>query len=112
MPAIEKLHIVGFKAFPNEFDLLFDGKNLLMYGENGSGKSSIFYALHCIFQAPLKRDVGKKYFDVTSDQHLKNLNNLGADSKISVWFNEEHPFIYGIDKNGYNTAIIPPAIAN
>lgn len=106
MPAIEKLHIVGFKAFPNEFDLQFDGKNLLMYGENGSGKSSVFFALHCIFQAPLKRDVGKKYFDVTNDQHLKNLNNLSADSKISVWFDESHPFIYGIDKNGYNTELL------
>ena len=105
MPAIEKLHIVGFKAFPNEFDLKLNGKNLLMYGENGSGKSSVFYALHCIFQAPLKRDVGKKYFDVTNDQHLKNLNNLSADSKISIWF-DGHPFIYGIDKNGYNTELL------
>lgn len=105
MPAIEKLHIVGFKAFPNEFDLQLNGKNLLMYGENGSGKSSVFYALHCIFQAPLKRDVGKKYFDVTNDQHLKNLNNLSADSKISIWF-DGHPFIYGLDKNGYNTELL------
>ncbi len=54
MPAINRIHICGFKAFPNDFELQLEGKNLLMYGENGSGKSSIYYALHCMFQAPLK----------------------------------------------------------
>lgn len=41
MASISKITINGFKAFPKEFNLNLDGKNLLMYGENGSGKSSI-----------------------------------------------------------------------
>ena len=94
MPAINRIHICGFKAFPNDFELQLEGKNLLMYGENGSGKSSIYYALHCMFQAPLKPDAGKKYFDPASEQHLKNLNNLDADSKIWIDFDGRHPFIY------------------
>ena len=77
-----------------------------MYGENGSGKSSIYYALHCIFQAPLKSDAGKKYFDVANEQHLKNIDNIAADSKIWIDFEGRHPFIYQIDKNGYNTTLI------
>ena len=103
MPAINKIHITGFKAFPNDFDLDLEGKHLLMYGENGSGKSSIYYALHCLFQSPLKRDAGKKYFDEKNEQHLKNLNNISADSKIWIDFCGKHPFIYLLDKNGYNT---------
>lgn len=106
MPAINKIHITGFKAFPNDFELKLEGKNLLMYGENGSGKSSIYYALHCIFQAPLKSDAGKKYFDATNEQNLKNINNPNIDSKIWISFGDEHPFIYNIDKNGYNTMLI------
>lgn len=36
MPAIEKLTIKGFKAFPDKFELILGEKHLLMYGENGS----------------------------------------------------------------------------
>ena len=106
MPAINKIHITGFKAFPNDFELELEGKHLLMYGENGSGKSSIYYALHCLFQSPLKRDAGKKYFDENNEQHLKNLNNLSADSKIWIDFVGKHPFIYILDKNGYNMTLL------
>lgn len=106
MPAINRIHICGFKAFPNDFELQLEGKNLLMYGENGSEKSSIYYALHCMFQAPLKPDAGKKYFDPASEQHLKNLNNLDADSKIWIDFDGRHPFIYNIDKEGYQFTLL------
>ena len=106
MPAINRIHICGFKAFPNDFELQLEGKNLFMYGENGSGKSSIYYALHCMFQAPLKPDAGKKYFDPASEQHLKNLNNLDADSKIWIDFDGRHPFIYNIDKEGYQFTLL------
>ena len=112
MPAIDKLVISGFKAFPNEFQLEFNGRNLLLYGENGSGKSSIYYALHCIFQSPLKKDAGKKYFNENNEngsanpQHLKNLNSLSDSAKISVSFTENHPFLYEVNKNGYNTTLV------
>lgn len=106
MPAINKIHICGFKAFPKDFELLLEGKNLLMYGENGSGKSSIYYALHCMFQSPLKQDAGKKYFDSTDDQNLKNINNLDVDSKIWIDFDGRHPFVYKIDKDGYQMQLM------
>lgn len=106
MPAINKIHILGFKAFPNDFELVLKGKHLLMYGENGSGKSSIYYALHCMFQAPLKSDIGKKYFNADSEQHLKNINNLTIDSKIVIDFTDNHPWIYSINKDGYNTELL------
>lgn len=101
MPAINKIHIEAFKAFPNEFDLELNGKNLLMYGENGSGKSSIYYALHCLFQSPLKTDAGKKYFDEKDEQNLKNLDNPTADSKIWIDFTDGYPYVHELDKNGY-----------
>lgn len=113
MAAIEKLKIKGFKAFPNEFELNLNGNHLLIYGENGSGKSSIYYALHCLFQSPLKKDSGRKYFNSIDDQgnenhqHLLNLNCKNTDdSYISVSFTEKHPFIYSINKDGYNTKLV------
>lgn len=48
----------------------------------------------------------KKYFDPASEQHLKNLNNLDADSKIWIDFDGRHPFIYNIDKEGYQFTLL------
>lgn len=48
----------------------------------------------------------KKYFDPASEQHLKNLNNLDVDSKIWIDFDGRHPFIYNIDKEGYQFTLL------
>ena len=72
MAKINEIVINGFKAFPSLQTIELGGKHLLMYGENGSGKSSIYYALHCIFNSYRKPDKGKKYFDKGNSQNLIN----------------------------------------
>lgn len=72
MAKINEIVINGFKAFPSLQTIELEGKHLLMYGENGSGKSSIYYALHCIFNSYRKPDKGKKYFDKGNSQNLIN----------------------------------------
>ena len=44
---ITNIEIKNFRAFPKSYqiDLYNAGKNLLVYGENGSGKSSLYLAL-------------------------------------------------------------------
>ena len=46
---MKKIEINNFKAFNSRIALILDNKNLLLYGENGSGKSSIFEAIKLIF---------------------------------------------------------------
>jgi energy-coupling factor transporter ATP-binding protein EcfA2 len=48
---IKTLSLTDFRAFPGPAPATFelDGKNLLVYGENGSGKSSLFHALQGFF---------------------------------------------------------------
>lgn len=48
---IKTLSLTDFRAFPGPAPTLFElnGKNLLVYGENGSGKSSLFHALRGFF---------------------------------------------------------------
>lgn len=80
MATIIKIEIDGFKAFPNNFSIdLPDGKNLLIYGENGSGKSSLYYALHVLMQSVFKDDKGAKYFkpgDTNGDEFIPNNEQL------------------------------------
>ena len=80
MATITKIEIDGFKAFPNNFSIdLSDGKNLLIYGENGSGKSSLYYALHVLMQSVFKDDKGTKYFkpgDTNGDKFIPNNEQL------------------------------------
>ncbi|HUX90818.1 MAG TPA: ATP-binding protein [Gallionellaceae bacterium] len=51
-PRLASLKLNNFRAFPEPETFRLDGKNLLVYGENGSGKSSIFAALRALFRHP------------------------------------------------------------
>ncbi len=96
MAGIKEIEIEGFKAFPNKFSLEL-GKNLLMYGENGSGKSSIYYALHALLQSVYKPDKGAKYFRYEdSEENLINIyklddvKNNGFKPHIKITLDNEH----------------------
>lgn len=99
MAAISKIKIDGFKAFPKEFELVLDGKNLLMYGENGSGKSSIYYALHALLQSQY-HDKGSIYFDRNNSESLVNKYTTTADPYIEIGL-EKSNTKYHLSKNGY-----------
>ncbi|KAA9361446.1 AAA family ATPase [Ochrobactrum quorumnocens] len=53
-PKIKTLTLCDFRAFagPEPVTFHLDGKNLLIYGENGAGKSSVFHALDEFFALP------------------------------------------------------------
>ena len=42
---IHNIEITNYKAFLGTHKINVGGKNLFIYGENGSGKSSLYYAL-------------------------------------------------------------------
>ena len=56
---IKTLTLTDFRAFPGPAPqaIEFGGKNLLVYGENGAGKSSIFYALSEMFSVKATRSL-------------------------------------------------------
>lgn len=106
MAKINGIVINGFKAFPSLHTIELDGKHLLMYGENGSGKSSIYYALHCIFNSYRKPDNGKKYFDKSNSQNLINRFFSPKDDSdkpyVAVnWFiGARNPFLSTVSEYG------------
>lgn len=51
---IQAIEISNYKAFHGTYKIKVEGKNLFIYGENGSGKSSLYYALKDFFQASIE----------------------------------------------------------
>lgn len=106
MAAISKITIDGFKAFPDNFPLELEGKNLLMYGENGSGKSSIYYALHSLLQSQCK-DKNDKYFDPNHTESIVNQHTKKPNAKVEVQF-AGSGVTYSISHAGYHESVVQP----
>lgn len=106
MAAISKIKIDGFKAFPKEFELVLDGKNLLMYGENGSGKSSFYYALHVLLQSQY-HDKGSIYFGKKNPESLVNKYTTTVDPYVEIEL-EGSNTKYHLSKDGYKE--LPPQV--
>ena len=59
---ITNIEIKNFRAFPKSYQInLYNaGKNLLVYGENGSGKSSLYFALKYFFESGVDENIEDK----------------------------------------------------
>jgi len=51
---IQAIEITNYKAFFGTYRINIAGKNVFIYGENGSGKSSLYYALKDFFQSSVE----------------------------------------------------------
>jgi len=76
---IAKIALSDYRGFPSgqdyEFDLGSEGKNLLLFGENGSGKTSLFRAL---------RDLSALRPGPTNYSELRNIFVPGDEGFISI----------------------------
>lgn len=83
---LHELHINNFKFFseikPDSPLLKIDGKHLLIYGENGSGKSTIYWALYTLLESSLKKkdDDIRKYFKKIGKDSLVNIFATGTNN--------------------------------
>ncbi len=92
MKRIKEIKIKNFKAFQAEQIFAIDGKNVLVYGNNGAGKSSLFWALYTILQSSTKSiPEVQKYFEIfdegnrSTHQSLKNVFvNENEDSYVKI----------------------------
>ncbi len=109
---MNKLRLEHFKAFRDSAELALDGENVLIFGENGSGKSSLYQALKIIFHR-------KKMFDSEIPDTTKDpRDRKNAESDILSRYNYQltplTPFLLEIDgtsferfdTTGYNVSMI------
>lgn len=73
---ITEIEITNYKAFygTNKISLDKEGKNLMLYGENGSGKSSLYIALQRFFQSSVaKVNVDENIFVPASQKNSASI---------------------------------------
>lgn len=111
MNRIDTLHINNFKFFQIQEPIKLGGKHVLLYGENGSGKSSVYWSLYTLFEASLKPNDTqiRKYFSkvlFNGDDCLVNIHAtetaVGSDdfsSFIELITDDEQPVTYRISTN-------------
>ncbi len=85
---IKNLIIRNFKAFYGEYEFNFEGKNILLYGENGSGKSSIYWALYHLFYSFDKIQNIKKYKNIYTNEDISLELEFDDNEKIEYKDNE------------------------
>lgn len=87
---INQIEVKNFKFFKNTFTLNIDRKNILLYGENGAGKSSIYWSVFTHFQAYAKEQAeAQKYFTANHPQNLRNrFVNEREGSYIKISFHD------------------------
>lgn len=87
---IDQIEIENLKFYLKSFKLKLNGQNALIFGENGAGKSSIYWSVYTHFQAAFKDAIpGQKYFLSTHPENLRNRFSEPADySGIKVSFTD------------------------
>jgi len=71
---LHEIEISNFKAF-RHFALNLEGRHVLVYGANGSGKSSLYWALYTFLQSARKQKGSvSKYFDPGRNENLLNIH--------------------------------------
>lgn len=98
---IKTLTLCDFRAFsgPDTVTFALDGKNLLVYGENGAGKSSVFHALDEFFsiahpnpQARKKRlDELENIFPNPGKANVSVSVTFEGDVEAVCWSSNGHP---------------------
>lgn len=107
MKSISKLILENFKFFYQKNILNFENRNILIYGENGSGKSSIYWALYTLLQSSIKKTHDEKtrilkYFDKDDQDSLVNKYiEVGEDSHITIELNDDT--LYRVAQTDTNT---------
>ena len=99
---ITDIYIKNYRAFYGDYHINLDkdGKNLLVYGENGSGKSSLFTALQTFFQASVSK------VDIEENIFIPQSQKDSASLSIKVRKNENDTVTQDFEVNKKNNEII------
>lgn len=104
---IKELQLHNFKFFTDTDNILnFDSKNVLIWGENGSGKSSIYWSIYTLLQCSYKDNAGiDAYFTENHEKNLLNIHKpIGDPAFIQMTLDVGRPYnvVYNIALNHHS----------
>jgi hypothetical protein len=92
-PRLRRIEVTDFRAFPKDhpgvFELGDSGCNLLAFGENGSGKSSLYRALRDLFSTSPREIL--VYRNVFTDGPAPRVKVTLSDGAVFDWTVAGHP---------------------
>ena len=99
---ISTISLTDFRAFPGPAPVTFElgGKNLLVYGENGAGKSSLFHALRDFFTLDLSTNLiaYKNVFSGSpAEQCRVEVRFVAHEQDPAEWTVKRHPCFIDLD---------------
>jgi recombinational DNA repair ATPase RecF len=100
---IKQLSVKHYKGFQASFTLDTDGKNVLILGENGSGKTSLVRALEDILNSSRR---------AVAFQHNVFVEEAARDGAVSVTLDDTAASKYTLKQDGSSTAYNVSALAD
>lgn len=87
MPRIRRLEIRGYRGIRQQVPLLLEGKSVLLFGENGTGKSSFVDGLEKVFTGRVSTLDGRAQ-GLSSDQHGPHIRDGQYPTRIAITFDD------------------------
>ena len=106
MSKISQITLSNFKFFNKEEVIDINNNHLLLYGENGSGKSSLFWGIYTLLEASFKQPIETDKYFQAFDTNDESLVNIYATRKICPNTNKEHCDSYIKIKSDNNTEYV------
>lgn len=108
--SIRSLTLSWFRGASNDVSLEPNGKSMVVYGENGSGKSSFVDALEYVLNDHRVGHLKNEYAGKRQEHALLNVNSPdGANARIKLVLEPDTTFAVAIDSNGHTHVESPDA---
>lgn len=88
MPRIRRLDVQGFRGIRQRNSLLFDGKSILLFGENGTGKSSFVDAIEKLLTGKVSMLDGRG-LGLSSDRQGPHILDGQYPTQVAIVFDDK-----------------------
>ena len=99
MRRIQRLDVRGFRGVHTQTSLLFLGRSVLLFGENGTGKSSFVDAIEKLFTGRVSTLDGRAQ-GISSDRHGPHIHDGANTLSIAVTFDDPGTTTFALRSNG------------